>query len=720
MPNVSYARRRTMEQHPNSQNTHLTKELNSQTEYFAVEQTQCLYSVAPTNILGNSIVTLLIPLLLWPVTAHATLLTWLLCQLIVILLRIILVYTYRQKPSADIDTMLWKRRYIISTAIAGAFWGLGGFFLFPESSLAHQFLLTLMLAGNVAAASSSCAVEMYAYMYFSLPIFLALFARLMSQGTMLHFALTGMLLILLFFLLINIYRRNRTIRESLTLRFENLDLRASLAAEKKRIEALDERLNQEITERQSTKDALIAERNQLRILVDNLPDYIFVKDTKSRFLLVNKSSLFGAGLNEMSDIVGKTDFDLFPSELAEKYYQNDQKVIRSGQAVINDEEQSVNLTTGVHEWRLTTKIPFRNSHGDIAGIIGITRDITERKLREDSFRQHNRELILLNHMSDLLQTCDVEEKTYGIVKSICAQLFASDAGALYVLNNDRTRFELMTSWGNLPGVVRSLNAGNCSVMTRDKNYCIAGSTSDPVCPHVRSSSQENGYICAPISAPEEIMGLLYIRLGHYDSSEEQQETIEAKRLVATRIVRHYALFLSNLRLRETLRMEAIRDPLTQLYNRRYMEEFLDREIRHAKRQKSSIGIILFDIDHFKGVNDNYGHEAGDVILRKISSFIRSHIRAEDMPCRYGGEEFLLIFPDMSIAFLQERAEELRAGIAALETIYQELTLTVTISLGIATIPNHGKEISEVIHAADTALYQAKNGGRNQVVTAPML
>ena len=708
-----------MQERANSQDTRNTEKTFTLTDRFAIEQIHRLYSVAPANIIGSSIMTIILPCILWEVVTQRNIVIWLGCQIAVILVRIAVVYRYRHKNSVDTNTERWKRRYMISIAFAGMSWGAAGFFLFPKHSVSYQLFLVLLLAGNVAAAASSYAVEIQAYIYFSCPIFFALIVKMLWQQTTLHVTVSATLVMLMFFLLTNIRRWNQTVYDSLTLKLENLDLRKYLASEKERIEALDAQLTSEIVERQTTQNALIAEHNQLRTLVDNLPDYIYVKDMQSRFLLMNKACTGQIGITHPEDMVGKTEFDFMPREYAEKYYADDQEVLRSGKALLNREEQVRIDSTKSIEWRLTTKIPFRDSHGKVAGLVGVSRDITERKLTEQTFRQHNRELILLNHMSDLLQTCENEGKTYSIVMSICKQLFGSDAGYLYILNDARHMLEPVAHWGTLPSSFKELHVDACRSLGETATYCMPSNESSVNCPHVSESAIEGGYICAPISTPGEITGILYILLGHYETGEstEQKELIEAKRLLATRIVRHYALFLSNLRLRETLRMEAIHDPLTHLYNRRYMEEFLDREIRHAKRQDSSIGIILFDIDHFKDINDNYGHEAGDVILQNISRFIKSHIRAEDIPCRYGGEEFLLIFPDIPIAHLQERAEELRAGIAALKTTYQEATLTVTISLGVATIPDHGQEISQVINAADNALYRAKNGGRNQVVTA---
>ena len=186
----------------------------------------------------------------------------------------------------------------------------------------------------------------------------------------------------------------------------------------------------------------------------------------------------------------------------------------------------------------------------------------------------------------------------------------------------------------------------------------------------------------------------------------------------SRITKHYALALANLRLREALRLEAIRDPLTNLYNRRYMEESLERETQRAKRRNTPVSILMFDIDHFKRLNDTYGHEAGDVVLKQIGDLFRKYTRPEDVACRYGGEEFLLILPETPLETVLQRAEELRLTIKdRLRIPWNDTTLSITISVGVTAFPNHGVNVKEIVSAADTALYQAKRQGRDQVVAA---
>jgi diguanylate cyclase (GGDEF)-like protein len=185
--------------------------------------------------------------------------------------------------------------------------------------------------------------------------------------------------------------------------------------------------------------------------------------------------------------------------------------------------------------------------------------------------------------------------------------------------------------------------------------------------------------------------------------------------MATVMAEQVGLALGNLKLRETLRNQSIRDPLTGLFNRRYMEESLEREVSRASRNKTSVAIIMVDIDHFKRFNDTFGHQAGDVLLRGLGDFLNRSTRGQDIACRYGGEEFALVLSDSSLNGALLRAERMRQEIKLLNVQYAgQLLGAISISMGLAIFPDHGTTISEVLQAADQALYRAKREGRDRV------
>jgi diguanylate cyclase (GGDEF)-like protein len=178
------------------------------------------------------------------------------------------------------------------------------------------------------------------------------------------------------------------------------------------------------------------------------------------------------------------------------------------------------------------------------------------------------------------------------------------------------------------------------------------------------------------------------------------------------------LKLENSELNVAIKELAVHDELTGLYNRHYLYEFLNLEIAKAQRNNSTLAIIMFDIDHFKELNDTYGHEAGDTVLQKIGAYFNENIRKGDMACRYGGEEFIIVFPNTPLETALARAEVIREGIKKLVIVYkQESIKGVAISGGIAAFPDHGAACKVIINASDTALYQAKHQGRDQVCIA---
>jgi diguanylate cyclase (GGDEF)-like protein len=179
-----------------------------------------------------------------------------------------------------------------------------------------------------------------------------------------------------------------------------------------------------------------------------------------------------------------------------------------------------------------------------------------------------------------------------------------------------------------------------------------------------------------------------------------------------------ALALANLRLRETLRNQSIRDPLTGLFNRRYLDESLDLDVARSARAGGALGVIMLDVDHFKRFNDLHGHDAGDAVLQEMGKLLSQHVRKGDVACRYGGEEFVLVLPGATAEQARARAETLRAAAQAMTLSHKGQALgAVTVSLGVAAFPDHGNDPKVILTAADAALYAAKRAGRNRIEIA---
>jgi diguanylate cyclase (GGDEF)-like protein len=219
------------------------------------------------------------------------------------------------------------------------------------------------------------------------------------------------------------------------------------------------------------------------------------------------------------------------------------------------------------------------------------------------------------------------------------------------------------------------------------------------------------YLCVPMAVQDEARGVLHLRVDPDRSIEDWEQLAQT---MAERVI----LALANLELRQRLQIQAIHDPLTGLFNRRYMERSMDRELRRAARQQLPLGLVMVDIDHFKQFNDTFSYAAGDTLLQSLGSFFQAHLRPGDVVCRYGGEEFILILPDTSLDQACQYAEDLREDVKQLRVEHRGQSLgMITLSLGVAAFPEHGDKPDDILRAVDTAIHQAKSEGRDRVIEA---
>ena len=242
----------------------------------------------------------------------------------------------------------------------------------------------------------------------------------------------------------------------------------------------------------------------------------------------------------------------------------------------------------------------------------------------------------------------------------------------------------------------------CWALRRGRPYWVTDATLTPACQHVAALDGLAAYGCLPTVAQGETFGVLHVRFEHAPAGSEAAPdgALTAQRRVSESLAEHLSLSLSNLRLREKLRDQSIRDPLTGLFNRRYLEESLEREVARARRRQLPLSVLMLDLDHFKSFNDNFGHEAGDLLLREFGHYLRRHCRDEDIACRFGGEEVVVMLSDVGAAQARLRAEALREGVKGLFVELRGQPLgTVSISIGIATFPEDGPNIEAVVRLA---------------------
>ncbi|MDE3118926.1 MAG: diguanylate cyclase, partial [Nitrospirota bacterium] len=378
--------------------------------------------------------------------------------------------------------------------------------------------------------------------------------------------------------------------------------------------------------------------------------------------------------------------------------------------------------------------PIKDAEGAVIGVSTIVRDISDRKRAEKTLEHTNRELVariqdlehqscqimLLSQLGELLQSCHTVEEVYAVIGTYAPQLFPDEAGFLGIMSESGSLVEAVVTWHPPLASKTDFRLDECWALRQARLHAVGETRAGPFCQHL-DRPFPLGYLCVPIMAESETLGLLYVQSGRHAPARAVRPTDlsdSSTQRMAQAMAQHIALAIANLKLRAVLRAQAIRDPLTGLFNRRYLTELLELELRRAQRSRYSVGMIMLDIDHFKRVNDTFGHQAGDMLLQEFAALLKTNCRGGDIVARFGGEEFVLVLPAASLADAARRAETLREASGDLQLVRDHRTLgPVTVSLGVAVFPDHGTTGEALIQAADAALYRAKQGGRNRVLTA---
>jgi diguanylate cyclase (GGDEF)-like protein len=328
----------------------------------------------------------------------------------------------------------------------------------------------------------------------------------------------------------------------------------------------------------------------------------------------------------------------------------------------------------------------------------------------------NRETRLLADLNEWLQSCSSLGELYRMVAEFLGRLLPGCAGSLYIYANSRDVLESAKAW-NGGKMMPAMHPDDCWGLRRGRPYTFGENEIDFRCSHVDPSMQSE-YCCIPILAHGETIGLLNLEFRCHSGSDGEKThngaNAEQRRLGLV-CAEQISLAIANVKLRDQLRDQSIRDVLTGLFNRRYMLETCRREFSRAARAGQSISILSIDVDHFKKYNDNHGHDAGDMVLRAVGNCLENLFRNEDIPCRFGGEEFVVILPGADADAGSRRAEQLRSKTEEIVVRYLEKNLPrITVSIGVAVFPQAGDNPQAVLKAADEALYRAKEKGRNRV------
>jgi len=326
-------------------------------------------------------------------------------------------------------------------------------------------------------------------------------------------------------------------------------------------------------------------------------------------------------------------------------------------------------------------------------------------------RESRQQVEELFAMTDMLQAAEDHDDAGAVLMSTAQRLLPGFSGALYVFNNSRDRLDLATSWNVTEGflVSETLLPGNCWALKRGKAHINDRTRQTLCCMHQVGTAATTE---VPMMARGQVYGLLALALEGDEASERLEEVSRVARALADSM----SLALSNIALREKLRTQSLRDPLTGLYNRRYMEDALERYISLAERSGAATSVLMIDLDNFKRLNDEYGHAKGDAVLRDVAGQLVGALRPSDVVARYGGEELMVILPDCGVEDAAAKAETLRLRVESLSEVHG---VPISASFGVAAIPATSTSATDLLPMADAALYEAKQGGKNRVVCAGM-
>ncbi|HCJ1053686.1 TPA: diguanylate cyclase [Legionella pneumophila] len=480
--------------------------------------------------------------------------------------------------------------------------------------------------------------------------------------------------------------------------------------------------NIELSTRRKTE--LQNQNTQIRLkkIIESASDMIAAFDKDQRFITFNE-----AYQREFKRLFDKSiSINMSLEEAFDDVPENKKKLVQTWKESLQRDEETKNIEVNTEQektiYEMTSKL-IQNGDNEIKGVVHSVRNITKRvqehtELQESyeklangmkKLQEKNEQITLLVEMSDIMLACGSQEELSDVMAKYSQRLLQFSSGYLFIMHPSKNYLEKAASWGNPQSHDLTFTPEQCWAIRLGRIHYAGSSRIELMCSHTMFAEQpELSLLCVPLMAQNDIYGLLYLEVG-LKFDENQQ-------LLITAFAELTALALANVRLRENLRYQSIRDPLTGLYNRRYLEDFLFKQLHQAERTKASFAILMLDLDHFKKINDTFGHDAGDLVLKELGQILNSDVRLGDIAARYGGEEFVLLLYDIDAQAAKMKAENLRSAISNLQVKYGAQPVgQITASIGISIYPDDAKSPTELIEAADKALYQAKSKGRNKVI-----
>ncbi len=574
--------------------------------------------------------------------------------------------------------------FMFTTIIAATLWGFAGYVLMPENHLLEQMITIVIIAGITAGGIQSLQASLLANLSYMGIVIIPLCFWIFSQNDTAHTILGLATTLYLLFTIPLCWRGYHFLNKTLQLKYENIDLTEDVFNTNKQLK--------------ETNQFLIEKDNNLRLIHDNAPIGMAIISLDGRWSNVN---------NRLCEIVGFSKAELEHLTIQDITYKDDLEIdsdsqakLLSGKLSSYQVEKRYVQKNGQLIWILISVSLVKDKNGKPFYLISQIQDINDRKHNEKMMSE-------LSKMNEMLQLCHVSAEAYPIISHTAQELFIGLSGGIATWNKQTDELETVAHWGDNSLLKPVFKSTDCWAFRSGNVYLVNDPHKELICHHFKSSPS-GAYLCLPLIIKNQVIGLLNFNAPakHVITSYQQQIINNFSEIIK--------LSMANINLNEVLREQAIHDPLTGLFNRRYLNECLPQMIR----TKRTLCVCMIDLDYFKKINDQYGHDAGDEVLKFLGILLTNNFRESDFACRFGGEEFIVILINTDLKQATLRMENIREKIKHERIYAHDLQLpSITLSIGIAEVPQHGETVNDILHAADSALYAAKEAGRDRIVVA---
>ncbi|WP_238583797.1 sensor domain-containing diguanylate cyclase [Legionella brunensis] len=601
-------------------------------------------------------------------------------------------YYRRKKQDGLFHPTFWKKYFIVNNLQSGILWTLGGLlFLYVDDPL-HRIAIFVYLIGLLAAPAAKLLTMHSAYIAFMIPIWLLLIFLSVSITPSLSFTLLMATLLYVAVVIYGMRDANQFLMRSIYLEIYSSNLLSDL--------------------RRSEES--------FRNTIENAPIGMAIVSPKGKCIHANRT---------LQEILGYSDEELRNQNMLEITYLDDVPMTQDamnkllqGELRISHMEKRFVRKDGSIIWGMVSASLIRDEQGEPINFIIQMKDVSDRIQNEEKMRQLNEKTMetlnelkllehdesLLNKLNRSLQICITAEEAYPRINLIAQDLFPDLSGGLSIYNKTINQMETVVVWGReqlLPNIFLPID---CFSIREATTHVVDDPNKSVPCSHYKTSPQ-GGYMALPLMVQNELIGVIHLL------APKDKKLTQHQQDMANSFGNIVKLAIANINLRVSLSELSLHDPLTNLYNRRYLNDILSRELIRIAREKGTLCVAMLDIDNFKKFNDNYSHLAGDELLKAIGKLLNDSFRESDISVRFGGEEFVVVLLNTTLNNAMNKMEELREKIKNISIYFKGNPLTnITISIGVAEAIKHGASIEEIIKSADHALYAAKQAGKDNV------